>query len=101
MLHRSNAERTVMENQISTLFRQTPGHCWRSPPTHPVTHPKTAQGACELWVRSGLPGAIPCEQTANIDFANSIRPFDKTLWPLGSVFLSAASCNQCWGHRCG
>jgi len=52
-------------------------HCWRSRPTRPVTHPKTAQGACELWVRSDLPGAIPCEQTATIDFANSVCAFCK------------------------
>jgi hypothetical protein len=28
------------------------------------------------WVRAGLPGPASHEQTANSDFANSVRPFD-------------------------
>ncbi len=47
------------------------------------------------------------ERLITVDMENQLlfrfvkSPFDKTLWLLGSVFRSAASCNQCWGAGAG
>jgi len=44
----------------------------------PLHHPPKHWGEGPTsWVRTGIPGPAACEQTANADFANGIRPFDE------------------------
>jgi len=46
----------------------------------PLRHPpKRPQKGPASWIRTGLPGSVSREQTANMDFANGIRPADEVV----------------------